>query len=112
MKLSELKEIVRRKGFGTKLYGNVNGEPVYLSCGVRELFLGGDQDMQTIIETVGRFQGGDYGSAAERGKTSAAGHEYGRYEIASVETDTEDDDPAVWIHRAEAALLVYFRFER
>lgn len=35
----ELKDAVKKKGFGTALYGNINGEPVYLSRGIREEFM-------------------------------------------------------------------------
>ncbi len=38
----ELQELVGRRGFGTALYGNINGDPVYLSRGIREFFLDGD----------------------------------------------------------------------
>lgn len=105
----ELKDTVKKKGYGTALYGNVNGDAVYLSRGIREEFMG-DEDMQPIIEAVEKFQNADYGTALAHGKKSFPGHEYGRYEI-SVLTDAEEDT-GVWIHRAEDAILVYFKFER
>jgi hypothetical protein len=105
-----LKDLVKKKGFGTALYGNVNGEAVYLSRGIREVFLG-DGDTQSVIDAVARFQAGDYGDAAEHGKTGKPGHEYGRYVIGSFENHN-DEDTGVWVHTAEDAVIVYFRFER
>ncbi len=106
----ELKATVKKKGFGTALYGNVNGEPVYLSRGIREEFMG-DEDLQKVIDAVASFQEGNYGDAADHGKVSRPGHEYGRYEISSLES-VGDEDTAVWVHKAEDAVLVYFKFER
>lgn len=105
----ELKDIVKKKGYGTALYGNVNGDAVYLSRGIREEFMG-DEDMQPVIEAVEKFQSADYGTASEFGKTSSRGHEYGRYAISVLQD--ENEDTGVWIHRAEDAILVYFKFER
>lgn len=106
---SELKELVGRRGYGTALYGNVNGEPVYLSRGIREVFFEGDH-IQEIIGAVTRFENGDYGNAADHGKQPNPGHEYGRYEICSLASDEEDN--AVWIHKDGNAIIVYFAFER
>ncbi len=106
---NELKELVKKKHFGTALYGSINGEPVYLSRGVREVFLGGS-DEQKMVEAVEAFQKGQFGDAAEHGKSQKAGHEYGRYEIAQFEPTEEDT--AVWVHKAEDAVIVYFKFER
>lgn len=111
MTFQELKDLVKKKGFGTAMYGNVNGEPVYLSRGVREAFLNDEEEIQPIINTVIAFQGGDYGSAAENGKTPTEGHEYGRYDLG-VFTEETEEDTAVWIHRDGSAVIVYFRFER
>ena len=88
----------------------VYGDPVYLSKGVLTKFFG-DDDIQSVITAVGKFQDGDYGTAAEHGKTSKPGHEYGRYEIGGLEAE-DGEDCAVWIHKAEDALIVYFKFER
>lgn len=107
---NELKEIVKEKGYGTAYYGNVNGEPVYLSRGIRELYLG-DEDINEVIGAVQRFQNGDFGSAAQAGKKNRPGHEYGRYEICVLPASTADDN-AVWIHRDGENTIVYFRFER
>jgi hypothetical protein len=111
MRLDELKETVKKKGFGTSQYDNVDGDNVYLSSGVRTVFLDGDGRMSDIIDIIRRFQKKDYGSAAEHGKTERAGHEYGRYDIRGIEADG-DGDCGVWIHRADDALIVYFAFER
>ncbi len=108
--LNELKSIVLKKGYGTALYGNVNGEPVYLSRGIRELFLG-EEDIQHVIDAVIHFQNEDFGDAASYGKASSKGHEYGRYAIAPL-TGEDGEDTAVWVHRDNEAILVYFRFER
>ncbi len=105
----ELKDLVKKKGYGTALYGNVNGEPVYLSRGVREVFMG-DGDLQKVIEAVEAFQKGQFGDAEAHGKTQKAGHEYGRYALTDYESET--DDTAVWVHKAEDAVIVYFKFER
>lgn len=110
MDIKELKELVKKKGFGTALYENVNGEPVYLSRGIRETILGTD-DAQKMIEAIQKFQNGDYGSAAEHGKKSTPNHEYGRYEIGSL-TSEDGEDTAVWMHKAEDSILVYYKFER
>lgn len=107
---NELKELVRKKGFGTALYGNVNGTPVYLSRGIREVYLGSDRISEVTGAAV-RFLNGDYGDAAEYGKTGKTGHEYGRYAICDLPCDAGDDN-GVWIHRAEEAVIVYFKFER
>ncbi|MEE3420500.1 MAG: hypothetical protein VZR02_05290 [Lachnospiraceae bacterium] len=106
----ELKDTVKKKGFGTALYGNVNGDPVYLSRGVREEFMSEEENMQPVIEAVEKFEAADYGSAVEYGKSIHKGHEYGRYAISSLTSETEDT--GVWVHRAEDAILVYFKFER
>ncbi len=106
----ELKDIVKQKGFGSALYGNVNGEPVYLSRGIREVFCT-DDEIQNIIHAVHQFQSGSYGDAKEHGKEGREGHEYGRYNICSLEV-VDGADNGVWIHRAEQTLLVYFKFER
>lgn len=63
----ELQELVGRRGFGTALYGNINGDPVYLSRGIREFFLDGD-NIQKIIAAVDGFQKGEFGLAQSRGK--------------------------------------------
>lgn len=107
---TELKELVNKRGFGTALYGTVNGEPVYLSRGIREYFFEGD-NIQKVIGAVSQFQDGDFGTAAEHGKASSKGHEYGRYEICALDNSAEEDH-AVWIHRDGDAVIVYFRFER
>ncbi len=107
---NELKNVVRQKGFGSSLYGNVNGEPVYLSRGIREIFMDCEEDTQKVIDVVRLFQKGDYGNAAEHGKEQRSGHEYGRYNICTLES--EASDTGVWVHRAEKTLLVYFKFER
>lgn len=107
----ELIAAVKKKGFGSSLYGNVNGEPVYLSRGIREVYFGGD-DIQKIIEVVNRFQNGDYGNAQETGVPEREGHEYGRYDITTIES-ADGKDTAVWVHRAEgSSALVYYKFER
>ncbi|MEE1228140.1 MAG: hypothetical protein U0K57_04150 [Lachnospiraceae bacterium] len=111
MNITDLKALVKEKGYGTALYGNVNGEPVYLSRGIREVFFV-DDNISRIINVVGRFEKGDYGTAAEFGKVPSPGHEYGRYaEISDLTVDTHDD-PAVWIHKDGDAIIVYFKFER
>ncbi|MDY6285836.1 MAG: hypothetical protein ACOYBK_02275 [Bilifractor sp.] len=111
MTFHELQELVKKKGYGTAMYGNVNGEPVYLSRGVREAFLNDEDEIQPIINSVIAFQGGDYGTAAEKGKTSTEGHEYGRYDLG-VFSEEQEEDTAIWIHRDGAAIIVYFHFER
>ncbi len=111
-KMKELMDHVRKKGYGTVPYDNVNGDSVYISRGIRAEFMEGDDDMQKVIDAIGRFQKGDYGDAAEHGKSPREGHEYGRYEITHLSGDDSSEDPAVWIHRADNSLIVYFRFER
>ncbi len=106
---SDFKEMVKKKGLGTAEYGNVNGTPVLLSRGVREEFLAEDKVNQ-IIALVTKFQKGDFGTAEEFGKAGKPGHEYGRYAIA--EFDETEEDTAVWVHRAEDSIIVYFAFER
>lgn len=106
-----LKESVRKRGYGTAFYGNVNGSPVYLSRGVREIFLGDDDSIQKVIDAVIKFENGDFGDAGEHGKSSSAGHEYGRYDIALFDGET-GDDTGVWIHKDGQAVIVYFGFER
>lgn len=106
----ELKASVKEKGYGTALYDYVNGVPVYLSRGIREEFLDADH-IQTIIELVQKFEGGEYGSASDHGKPQRPGHEYGRYAVTDYEA-SEDEDTAIWIHTAEDAIIVYFKFER
>lgn len=105
---NRLKDYVKKKGYGTALYGNVNAEEVYLSRGIREVFFEGD-DIQIIIGDVMRFQKKDFGDAAEHGRKQTPGHEYGRYETSLT---CDDDDTAVWIHRDGSAIIVYFAFER
>lgn len=111
VKFSEIRTIVKAKGTGSTFYGNINADPVYISRGVREVFFVNEEGVQKFIEAVGRFQSGDYGTAAEAGKTSRPGHEYGRYEVSGLEADT-DDDAALWVHRAGDSILTYFKFER
>ena len=95
----ELQELVGRRGFGTALYGNINGDPVYLSRGIREFFLDGD-NIQKIIAAVDGFQKGEFGLA-----------EYGCYDICGLPAQ-DGEDNTVWIHRDDDAVIVYFRFER
>lgn len=109
-KFNELKDVVKNKGYGSSFFMNVNGVPVYLSCGIKEVFLDNQDDEQKIIDAVGRFQKNDYGNAVDYGKSPRPGHEYGRYEISPYQDDS--DDTAVWMHRTEEAMLVYFKFER
>lgn len=111
VKFSEIKTVVKAKGPKTTFYGNVNGEPVYISQGVREVFFVNEEGVQRLINAVGTFQSGDLGSAAEAGKASKPGHEYGRYDVSNLEADTEDD-AALWVHRAGDSVLAYFKFER
>lgn len=106
----KLKQEVAKKGFGTTFYGTINGGMVYLSRGVLLHFFG-DDDIQTVIGAVTRFQNGDFGDAAAHGKPGKAGHEYGRYEVSGL-ISAENEDTAIWVHRAEDALIVYFSFER
>ncbi len=110
---NELKELVEKRGFGTALYGTVNGEAVYLSRGVREVFFEGD-NIQKVIGAVTDFENGNFGSAAENGKVPSVGHEYGRYEVNDLVPAAEgaEDDTAVWIHKDGDAVIVYFKFER
>lgn len=106
----ELQELVGRRGFGTALYGNINGDPVYLSRGIREFFLDGD-NIQKIITAVDGFQKGEFGLAQSRGKQQVKGHEYGCYDICGLPVQ-DGEDNTVWIHRDDDAIIVYFRFER
>lgn len=110
-KFSEVKETVKEKGHGFSEYNRINGDPVYLSRGVREYFFGDENREQEIVGMVTRFQKKDYGDAAEHGKTSRPGHEYGRYEVTAL-TSEDGEDTAVWLHRAEDSIMVYFKFER
>lgn len=107
---NEVKDYVKKRRTGTALYGTINGDNVYLSRGIREVFFEGD-NIQKIIDAVCVFQKGDLGSSAEHGKKGEAGHEYGRYEICELAAD-EGDDNAVWIHRDHESVIVYFKFER
>ena len=68
----ELQELVGRRGFGTALYGNINGDPVYLSRGIREFFLDGD-NIQKIIAAVDGFQKGEFGLARRTARTIPSG---------------------------------------
>lgn len=111
-KMKELMDHVRKKGYGTVPYDNVNGDSVYISRGIRAEFMEGDDDMQKVIDAIRRFQKGDYGDAAEYGKSPREGHEYGRYDITHLKGEDSSEDPAVWIHRADDSLIVYFKFER
>ena len=112
-KFEALKELVKKKGFGSAQYTNVNGEMVYLSRGVREVFLTGEDREQKVIQAIGCFQMGDFGTAAAYGKGARPGHEYGRYELAEFEAAEDSaEDTGVWIHRTEDAIKVYFKFER
>jgi hypothetical protein len=36
-KFNELKDVVKNKGYGSSFFMNVNGVPVYLSCGIKEV---------------------------------------------------------------------------
>jgi len=110
--MKELMDDVKKKGYGTVPYENVNGDHVYISRGIREEFMNGEDDMQKVVDAVARFQKGDYGDATSHGKASREGHEYGRYAITKLVADNPDEDTAVWIHRADDSLIVYFRFER
>lgn len=110
MNFAEFKEMVKKKGYGTFQFNQINGEPVYLSRGVREIFLENEVEEQKLYDLVRCFQQGEFGSAAACGKESKPGHEYGRYETEIFEVCEEDT--AVWIHRMEEAIKVYFRFER
>ena len=107
---NEVKDYVKKRRTGTALYGTINGDNVYLSRGIREVFFEGD-NIQKIIDAVCVFQKGDLGSSAEHGKKGEAGHEYGRYEICELAAD-EGDDNAVWVHRDHGSVIVYFKFER
>ena len=108
-KFSELQDFVKKKGFGTAYYGTINGETVYLSTGIREVYFNGD-DFQIIIGYVTRFERGDFGSAAEAGKEEKPGHEYGCYPLGLEWEDASD--ASVWVHRDGDAIIVYFKFER
>lgn len=109
-KWKELQEIVKKKGYGSSQYNNINGETVYLSRGIKETFLVDEDTARVIIDIVSRFQNKDYGTAAEYGKESRPGHEYGRY--ACTPYEAEGEDTAAWVHRTEDAIKVYFKFER
>lgn len=106
----DLIDYVKKKGYGSSEFTNVNGELVYLSQGIKKIFLENEEQEQKLINVISRFQKKDYGNAAEYGKESRPGHEYGRYEI----TDFADcdEDTAVWIHKVENAIKVFFKFER
>ncbi len=106
----ELMDYVKEKGYGSSEFTSVNGDMVYLSRGIKAIFLENEVEEQKIIEAVERFQKSDFGNAAEHGKASRPGHEYGRYEITNF-ADSEEDS-AVWIHRVEGAIKVFFKFER
>lgn len=106
----ELKDLVKKRGYGTAYYSNVNGEPVYLSRGVRELFFE-EEGIRKIIEAVGDFQNGIYGNAEALGRQETKGHEYGHYEICALAGE-DGEDTGVWVHRDDAAVIVYFGFER
>ncbi|MGI6055619.1 MAG: hypothetical protein ACOYBD_01350 [Bilifractor sp.] len=110
-KLSDLKEYISRKkkGYGTAYYGTINGETIYLSAGIREVYFVGSE-FQKIIGYVTRFQKGDFGDAPARGRTGKPGHEYGCYP-GNLESDS-GEDTSVWIHRDAEAVIVYFAFER
>jgi len=110
MTVQELKKLVEEKGYGTALYDNVNGEPVYLSRGVREIFFG-NGDMQDVITSVRKFQNGDFGDAAAHGKGGQTGHEYGRYQVGALAGE-DNEDAGLWIHRDGEAIIVYYSFER
>lgn len=108
---SEMREKLKHMGTGMNEYGNVNGEPVYLSRGIREVFAGDNSSLQKVLDAVRCFQNGDYGDAALHQKKQNPGHEYGRYDITPLGRDGNEDS-AVYIHKAENAILVYFAFER
>lgn len=110
-KFKDLQELVKKKGFGSTEYNHINGDPVYLSRGIREVFLGDKKTENLLMGAVSRFQKQDYGNAAEYGKNPRKGHEYGRYEISPLTADV-DEDNGVWLHRAEDSIMVYFAFER
>ena len=110
-KFKDLQELVKKKGHGFVEYNHVNGDLVYLSKVVCEVFLGDKELEKQIVRAVSQFQKKDYGSAAEHGKNPRPGHEYGRYEISPLTTDDEEDT-AVWLHRAEDSIMMYFAFER
>ena len=106
----ELKETVKQKGYGSAQFTNINGHAIYLSRGIREVFLKDETEEQKIIEVVERFLKKDYGDAEMHGKNPRPGHEYGRYAIA--EFEDAEEDTAVWVHHTEEAIIVYFKFER
>lgn len=106
----DLQELVKKKGYGSSQFTNVNGDPVFLSRGIKEVFMENETEEQKIIDVITRFQKKDYGNAVEYGKNPRPGHEYGRYEITAF--DECEDDTAVWVHRAEDAVKVYFKFEK
>ena len=110
--MKSLEEIERKIGRsrGTAYYNTVNTDPLYLSRGIREAYLDGDSDIQEVINAVGRFQKGDFGTAEQAGKREEAGHEYGRYE-GSVLSDS-GHDACIWVHRDGDSLIAYFKCER
>lgn len=108
----ELIDYVKKKGFGSSEFTSVNGEMVYLSRGIKAIFLENEEEEQKIINVISRFQKKDYGNATEHGKDERAGHEYGRYEICEFADADEHEDTAVWVHRVEDAIKVFFKFER
>lgn len=103
-------KVKNKKSHGNVEYDNIHGEAVYLSCGIREAFMEGDR-IDEVLAAVRKFQKGDYGTAEENGKTEKEGHEYGRYDISGLTSET-GEDTAVWIHRTQDSLIVYFKFER
>lgn len=107
---NELKETVKKRGFGSSQYRNINGDIIYLSTGIKEIFLTDAEAAQKITDMVTRFQNADFGNAVQYGKESRPGHEYGRYECE--EFDACEEDTAVWAHRAEDVIKLYFKFER
>ena len=109
-KFKELQDLVKKKGFGTSQFTNVNGDAVFLSRGIREVFLENETEEQKIIEAIGRFQKKDYGNSQEYGKSPRPGHEYGRYDISPF--NDEDADTGVWVHRTDDAIKVFFMFEK
>jgi hypothetical protein len=107
---NELKASVKNEGFGTAFYDHVNGDPVYLSRGVRDVFLG-EGDIQKVIASVDQFQKGNYGSAEDYGKTPKPGHEYGRYDITDLPAE-EGEDTGVRIHKDGNSIIAFYYFER
>ncbi|EEP28508.1 hypothetical protein [Shuttleworthella satelles] len=107
---SELRESLRGRGAGMNEYGNINGESVYLSRGIRQIFLG-ESCEQSLIQAVRCFENRDFGDAALHQKKQKEGHEYGRYDIAPLGRE-KGEDSGVYMHKADDAILVYFAFER